>query len=65
MDLVQLDIDDRGDVVIASVSGELDLAGAPSTGDATGHAWSSWLPGKFLGERHLGSAADADSIEGR
>jgi anti-anti-sigma factor len=38
MDLVQLDIDDRGDVVIASVSGELDLAGAPSTGDAIGGA---------------------------
>ena len=38
MDLVQLDIDDGGDVVIASVSGELDLAGAPSTGDAIGAA---------------------------
>ena len=38
MDLVQLEIEDRGDVVIASVSGELDLAGAPSTGDAIGGA---------------------------
>jgi anti-anti-sigma factor len=38
MDLVQLEIDDQGDVVIASVSGELDLAGAPSTGDAIGGA---------------------------
>ena len=32
MDLVQLEIEARGDIVIASVSGELDLAGAPSTG---------------------------------
>ena len=38
MDLVQLEIEDRGEVVIASVSGELDLAGAPSTGDAIGSA---------------------------
>ena len=38
MDLVQLEIEDRGEVVIASVSGELDLAGAPSTGDAIGAA---------------------------
>jgi anti-anti-sigma factor len=36
MDLVQLEIEERGDVVIASVSGELDLAGAPSTGEAIG-----------------------------
>ena len=38
MDLVQLEIEERGDVVIASVSGELDLAGAPSTGDAISEA---------------------------
>jgi anti-anti-sigma factor len=38
MDLVQLEIEDRGDIVIASVSGELDLAGAPSTGEAIGDA---------------------------
>ena len=38
MDLVQLDIEERGDVVIAHVRGELDLAGAPSTGDAIGQA---------------------------
>jgi anti-sigma B factor antagonist len=38
MDLVQLDIQERGDVVIASVSGELDLAGAPSTGESIGGA---------------------------
>jgi anti-anti-sigma factor len=38
MDLVQLEIDDRGDVVVARVTGELDLAGAPSTGDAIGEA---------------------------
>ena len=38
MDLVQLEIEARGDVVIASVSGELDLAGAPSTGESIGEA---------------------------
>jgi anti-sigma B factor antagonist len=38
MDLVQLDIEERGDVVIARVAGELDLAGAPSTGDKIGEA---------------------------
>jgi anti-sigma B factor antagonist len=38
MELVQLEIEDRGEVVIASVSGELDLAGAPSTGNAIGEA---------------------------
>ena len=38
MDLVQLEIEERGDIVIASVSGELDLAGAPSTGDAISEA---------------------------
>jgi anti-anti-sigma factor len=38
MDLVQLQIEERGDVVIATVSGELDLAGAPSTGEAIGEA---------------------------
>ena len=38
MDLVQLEIEDRGDVVIARVTGELDLAGAPSTGEAIGEA---------------------------
>jgi anti-sigma B factor antagonist len=38
MDLVQLQIEERDDIVIASVSGELDLAGAPSTGEAIGEA---------------------------
>jgi anti-anti-sigma factor len=38
MELVQLEIEDRGDVVIARVTGELDLAGAPSTGEAIGEA---------------------------
>ncbi|MEA2331188.1 MAG: hypothetical protein QOH58_1326 [Thermoleophilaceae bacterium] len=38
MDLVQLEIEERGDVVIARVIGELDLAGAPSLGDAIGEA---------------------------
>jgi anti-anti-sigma factor len=38
MDLVQLAIEERGDVVVATVTGELDLAGAPSTGEAIGAA---------------------------
>ena len=38
MDLVQLETEARGDVVIAHVNGELDLAGAPSTGEAIGEA---------------------------
>jgi anti-sigma B factor antagonist len=38
MDLVQLEIEERGEVVIASVAGELDLAGAPSTGEAIAEA---------------------------
>jgi anti-anti-sigma factor len=38
MDLVQLEINERGDVVIATVSGELDLAGAPATGEAINEA---------------------------
>ncbi len=38
MDLVQLELEERGDVVIAHVTGELDLAGAPATGDAIGEA---------------------------
>lgn len=38
MDLVQLEIEERGDIVVARVTGELDLAGAPSTGDAIGAA---------------------------
>jgi anti-anti-sigma factor len=38
MDLVQLEIEERGEVVIARVTGELDLAGAPSTGEAIGEA---------------------------
>ena len=38
MDLVQLKTEARGDVVIAHVSGELDLACAPSTGEAIGEA---------------------------
>src|SRR3954464_3023441 len=38
MDLVQLGIEERDDVVIARVTGELDLAGAPATGEAIGVA---------------------------
>ncbi len=38
MDLVQLEIEERDEIVIARVTGELDLAGAPSTGEAIGEA---------------------------
>jgi len=38
MDLVQLEIEERGEVVVARVTGELDLAGAPSTGEAIAEA---------------------------
>jgi anti-anti-sigma factor len=38
MDLVQLEIEEREGVVIARVTGELDLAGAPATGEAIGEA---------------------------
>ncbi len=38
MDLVQLAIEEQADVVIARVTGELDLAGVPSTGEAIGEA---------------------------
>jgi anti-anti-sigma factor len=37
-DLVELRIEHRDDVVVAHVGGELDLAGAPQTGDAIGEA---------------------------
>jgi anti-anti-sigma factor len=33
-DLVGLDIERRGDVIVARVTGELDLAGAPRTGES-------------------------------
>jgi anti-anti-sigma factor len=32
-ELVELEIEERGDVVVAHVSGELDIAGAPGMGD--------------------------------
>jgi anti-anti-sigma factor len=32
-ELVELDIEERGDVVVARLTGELDIASAPSTGD--------------------------------
>jgi anti-sigma B factor antagonist len=38
MDLVQLETEARDDVIIARVTGELDLAGAPSTGEAIAEA---------------------------
>ena len=31
--LVELEIEQRGEIVVARVSGELDIAGAPGTGD--------------------------------
>ncbi|MGH2716133.1 MAG: STAS domain-containing protein [Thermoleophilaceae bacterium] len=32
-DLVQMEIEERGEVVVARVSGELDIAGAPGMGE--------------------------------
>jgi anti-anti-sigma factor len=32
-ELVELEIEERGDLVVAHVSGELDIAGAPGLGD--------------------------------
>jgi anti-anti-sigma factor len=40
-DLVGLEIEEQDDVVVARVTGELDLAGAPSTGDAIAEAVST------------------------
>jgi anti-anti-sigma factor len=37
-DLVGLEIDERGQVVVARLSGELDIAGASKTGDSIGAA---------------------------
>jgi len=37
-ELVGLDIEDRGTVVLARVTGELDLAGAPRTGESIAEA---------------------------
>ncbi len=37
-ELVQLRIEERGQVVVAHVSGELDIAGAPGTGDSIAEA---------------------------
>ena len=38
MELVGLEIEERGDIVIASLTGELDIVGASSTGEAIGAA---------------------------
>ncbi len=38
MNLVELEIEEQGDIVIAEVAGELDIVGASSTGDAIGEA---------------------------
>jgi anti-anti-sigma factor len=35
-DLVELEIEEHGEVVVARLSGELDIAGAATTGDAIG-----------------------------
>ena len=43
--LVALAIEDRGDVVVARLTGELDIAGAPSTGEEIGKA----VPNSALG----------------
>jgi anti-sigma B factor antagonist len=36
--LVELEIEERGDVVVAHVTGELDIAGAPHTGERIAEA---------------------------
>lgn len=36
--MVGLEIEERGDIVVASVTGELDIVGASSTGEAIGEA---------------------------
>ena len=41
MELVQLEIEERGDIVVAQVAGELDIAGAASTGESIEDAVSS------------------------
>jgi anti-anti-sigma factor len=33
--LVELEIEERGEIVVARITGELDIAEAPATGDAT------------------------------
>ena len=38
MNLVALEIEEQGSIVIAEVTGELDIAGASSTGEAIGEA---------------------------
>jgi anti-anti-sigma factor len=38
LELVGLEIEERGDIVIASLTGELDIVGASSTGEAIGEA---------------------------
>jgi anti-anti-sigma factor len=37
-ELVQLEIEERGEVVVARVAGELDIAGASSTGETIGES---------------------------
>lgn len=37
-DLVELEIEERGEIVVARVTGELDIAGSPMTGERLGEA---------------------------
>jgi anti-anti-sigma factor len=37
-ELVEVDIQERGDIVVARVTGELDIAGASATGESLGEA---------------------------
>jgi anti-sigma B factor antagonist len=53
-ELVSLSIEQRGDVVIAKVTGELDLAGAPRMGEAIEGAVPSSARGLVIDFRELG-----------
>jgi anti-sigma B factor antagonist len=41
MELVELEIEERGEVVVARLKGELDIAGAPGLGERIGDAVST------------------------
>ena len=47
-DLVGLEIDEQGEIVVARVTGELDLAGASSTGESIGDAVPSAARGLIV-----------------
>jgi anti-anti-sigma factor len=44
-ELIKLEVDQRGDVVVARVSGELDVSGAPALGDEIADAVPTFAEG--------------------